>query len=130
MNAYRFYKPVVRDLVCFIRIICTQVKKSGLQKSIASLLATGSTCLSAAIETATDMFTDNVIEEKDTTNRIIFLTDLCSTVDSVNDEKKLLNTIKANAQRGIFTSVVGVGMVCCVSSDAPMLIDTSISLDW
>jgi len=76
------------------------------------------------------MFTDSVIEEKGTTNRIIFLTDLCSTVDSVNDEKKLLNTIKANAQRGIFTSVVGVGMVCCVSSDAPILILVYISLGW
>jgi len=91
-------------------------------------MATGSTCLSAAIETATDMFTDNVMEERGTTNRIIFLTDLCSTVDSVNDEKKLLSTIKANAQRGIFTSVVGVGMVCrffgmlCVVSVAPIQI--------
>ena len=88
-----------------------QVKKSDLQKSITSLIASGSTCLTAAIETATDMFT-SVIEERDTTNRIIFLTDLCSTVDSVNDEKKLLTTIKTNAERGIFTSVVGIGMVC------------------
>ena len=91
--------------------LCLQVKKQDLHNSISSLIASGSTCLTAAIETATDMFT-SVVEEKDVTNRVIFLTDLCSTVDSVNDEKKLLATIKANAGRGIFASVVGVGMVC------------------
>ena len=88
----------------------SQVKKSALLDGIGSLIASGSTCLTAAIKTATDMFV-KVIEEKNATNRIIFLTDLCSTVDSVNDEKKLLATIQANAGRGIFTSVVGVGMV-------------------
>lgn len=99
-------------MVCSIRRLCfLQVKKASLQKSISSLIATGSTCLTAAIETATEMFT-SVVEEKDVTNQIIFLTDLCSTVDTVNDEKKLLTAIKANAERGIFTSVVGVGMVC------------------
>ena len=75
------------------------------------MIASGSTWLSAAIDQAIDMFT-SVIERQNSTNRIIFLTDLCSTVDSVNDEKKLLATIKANAGRGIFTSVVGIGMVC------------------
>ena len=108
---YTFYTD---EVYLYSGYVCAQVKKPSLQKSISSLMASGSTCLSAAIETATDMFTDNVIEEKGTTNRIIFLTDLCSTVDSVNDEKKLLSTIKANAQRGIFTSVVGIGMVCCL----------------
>lgn len=42
---------------------------------------------------------------------MIFLTDLCSTVDSANDERKLLDTIKSNAERGIYTTVVGIGMV-------------------
>ena len=89
-----------------------QVKKQKLQNSIDSLIANGSTCLTAAIDQAIDLFTTSVIEQRNSTNRIIFLTDLCSTVDSVNDEKKLLATIQANAGRGIFTSVVGLGMVC------------------
>ena len=89
-----------------------QVKKQKLQNSIDSLIASGSTCLTAAIDQAIDLFTTSVIEQRNSTNRIIFLTDLCSTVDSVNDEKKLLATIQANAGRGIFTSVVGLGMVC------------------
>ena len=67
--------------------------------------------MTEAIECATSMFT-SAVEDPNATNRIIFLTDLCSTVDSVNDEKKLLMTIKANAERSIFTSVVGIGMVC------------------
>ena len=67
--------------------------------------------MTQAIEVATNMFT-GVAEDTNATNRIIFLTDLCSTVDSVNDERKLLATIQANAERGIFTSVVGIGMVC------------------
>lgn len=50
-------------------------------------------------------------EHVHSTSRVIFLTDLCSTVDSVNDEKKLLSTIKQNADRGIYTTVVGIGMV-------------------
>ena len=52
------------------------------------------------------------VEHTHSTSRIIFLTDLCSTVDSVNDEHKLLSTIKKNAERGIYTTVVGIGMVC------------------
>ena len=32
-------------------------------------------------------------------------------MDSVNDEKRLLSTIKQNADRGIYTTVVGIGMV-------------------
>lgn len=50
-------------------------------------------------------------EHSDASSRVIFLTDLCSTVDSVNDERKLLETIKSNADRGIYTTVVGIGMV-------------------
>ena len=87
-----------------------QVKKATLQSNISSLIASGSTCLTEAIECATNMFS-GVVEDTNATNRIIFLTDLCSTVDSVNDEKKLLATIQANAERAIFTSVVGIGMV-------------------
>lgn len=50
-------------------------------------------------------------EGSHTSSRVIFLTDLCSTVDSANDERKLLDTIKSNAERGIYTTVVGIGMV-------------------
>lgn len=116
---FKYFKYIkVFQISCCYQIkgyIVLQVKKQSLQNGISSLIASGSTCLTAAIETATAMFT-SVVEEKDSTNRIIFLTDLCSTVDSVNDEKKLLSTIQANAGRGIFTSVVGVGMVCCQQS--------------
>ena len=50
-------------------------------------------------------------EHSHASSRVVFLTDLCSTVDSANDEKRLLNTIKTNADRGIYTTVVGIGMV-------------------
>ena len=54
-------------------------------------------------------------EAANATNRIIFLTDLQSTCDSVNDEKRLLSTIRSNADAGVYTTVVGIGMVCtCV----------------
>ena len=87
-----------------------QVKKYVLRSGINSLIASGSTCLTAAIDQAIHLF-NGVVEKQNSTNRIIFLTDLCSTVDSVNDEKNLLATIQANAGSGIFTSVVGLGMV-------------------
>ena len=51
-------------------------------------------------------------EAANATNRIIFLTDLQSTCDSVNDEKRLLSTIRSNADAGVYTTVVGIGMVC------------------
>ena len=50
-------------------------------------------------------------EAANTTNRIIFLTDLQSTCDTANDEKRLLSTIRSNADAGIYTTVVGIGMV-------------------
>ena len=43
-------------------------------------------------------------------SRIIFMTDLNSTVDSVRDEKDLLARIDSNSKINIFTTVVGIGM--------------------
>jgi uncharacterized protein YegL len=87
----------------------SSVNKSQLKREIGLLRAHGLTCLTAAIDCATDMF-NTPFEHANSTSRVIFLTDLCSTVDSVNDEKRLLSTIKQNADRGIYTTVVGIGM--------------------
>jgi len=86
------------------------INKVKLRREICALRPYGATCLSAAIDCATQMFS-SVGEGSHTSSRVIFLTDLCSTVDSANDERKLLDTIKSNAERGIYTTVVGIGMV-------------------
>jgi Ca-activated chloride channel family protein len=81
-----------------------------LKSKIGSLKASGSTNLSAAAQCATDMY-KSAGEGMKTSNRIIFLTDLNSTVDSENDEKQLLKMLQTSADRGIYTTVVGIGMV-------------------
>lgn len=98
----------VADVHCPLRE-WSKVNKSKLKKEIDALRAYGTTCLSAAIDCATDMFSE-AGEHSHASSRVVFLTDLCSTVDSANDEKRLLNTIKTNADRGIYTTVVGIGM--------------------
>ena len=49
-------------------------------------------------------------EKKNEFSRIIFMTDLNSTVDSVADEKSLLSRITSNSKNNIYTTVVGIGM--------------------
>ena len=71
---------------------------------------TSSTHTHTHTHTHTTHFTSSA-EAANATNRIIFLTDLQSTCDSVNDEKRLLSTIRSNADAGIYTTVVGIGMV-------------------
>ena len=66
------------------------------------------------------------VEHANSTSRVIFLTDLCSTVDSVNDEKRLLSTIKQNADRDIYTTVVGIGMVIIVMLSEPSKIQFTL----
>ncbi|XP_065828395.1 uncharacterized protein [Oscarella lobularis] len=80
-----------------------------MKTKIESLCPGGMTDLTKAAVSATDLFA-KAREGKRTSNRIIFFTDLNSTVDSANDEKRLLSTLKKNATAGIYTTVVGIGM--------------------
>ncbi len=67
-------------------------------------------CLGATTAcSATHMF-DDAPEGINTTNRILFLTDLNSTIDSVRDEQQLVENINRNAARSIYMTVVGIGM--------------------
>ena len=50
-------------------------------------------------------------ESAKSTNRLLFLTDLNSTVDSAHDEVELLDILRTEAARNVFTSIVGIGMV-------------------
>ncbi|XP_062501858.1 uncharacterized protein LOC134178963 [Corticium candelabrum] len=87
----------------------TKTHAAKIKDTIKSLKAGGSTNLSAAAQCATDLY-KTAGESTKSSNRIIFLTDLNSTVDSHNDEKRLLAMLQTNSQQGIYTTVVGIGM--------------------
>ncbi|KAI6647128.1 Von Willebrand factor type A domain containing protein [Oopsacas minuta] len=85
------------------------IQKDVLSNKIKALSTRGMTDLSLAYRTATRMAKD-AGEKVNKYSRIIFMTDLNSTVDSVRDEKNLLANIESNSKINIFTTVVGIGM--------------------
>ncbi|XP_065174672.1 uncharacterized protein LOC135804677 [Sycon ciliatum] len=86
-----------------------KIPKQGLKTAIDNLVAGGMTNLSKAARTAVKLF-DNAPESAKSTNRLLFLTDLNSTVDSAHDEVELLDILRTEAARNVFTSIVGIGM--------------------
>lgn len=86
-------------------------RRQQLKKKLSDVRLGGSTCLSKGMQEGRGLFTQSILEEKGTwTNRLLFMTDLNSTCDSVSDEKLLLEEVKNFSSAGIYTTVFGIGM--------------------
>ncbi|MCZ0933382.1 MAG: VWA domain-containing protein [Oligoflexia bacterium] len=82
-----------------------------IKDHILNLSAEGGTNMSAGMQLATELLEDRLKEETDGEfeNRIIFLTDAQPNTGMIGEEE-LLDMVKANSERKIYTSFIGVGV--------------------
>jgi len=95
---------VVQDLEAM-----TKLDKNKLKNTVSSTKSGGGTVIMSAITAANQLISKIAkdIDHASQETRIIFVTDMC---DSSRETNNLLQSIQKNANQGIFTSVIGVGI--------------------
>ncbi len=83
-----------------------------LKEHILNLTAHGGTNMEAGLNTATELFDSEILQEsdsKDYENRIIFLTDAMPNTGQIS-ESGLFGITKTNSERRIYTTFIGIGV--------------------
>jgi Ca-activated chloride channel family protein len=88
----------------------SSIEVAKLKEQIIQIKTIGGTSLSAGITTGTAQYTD-VLKKNDpeVENRLIFLTDMCPNAGTT-DGKSLFDMAKANADKKVYTTFVGLGV--------------------
>lgn len=85
----------------------TDVK--AIKKHILDIEAMGGTNFEAGYTKATELFNEKLLSDKEYDNRIIIITDAMPNTGRTNKDS-LLNYIEENAEKNIYTSLIGVGV--------------------
>lgn len=80
-----------------------------IKEHILEIEARGGTNFEAGYKKGTDLFEDEVLNDKEYDNRIIVITDAMPNVGTTN-KSDLLKYIESNSKNGIYTSFIGVGV--------------------
>lgn len=74
--------------------------------AVNEIRAGGSTNLTRAANLGTELINGlKEIPDRKSTSRLIFMTDLCSTANDVDDEKTLVQLLKDNSKASIYSTV-------------------------
>lgn len=80
-----------------------------IKEHILDIEARGGTNFEAGYKKGTDLFDDELLNDKEYDNRIIVITDAMPNMGTTN-KSDLLKYIEANSNKGIYTSFIGVGV--------------------
>ena len=80
-----------------------------IKEHILDIEARGGTNFEAGYKKGTDLFDDELLNDKEYDNRIIVITDAMPNMGTTN-KSDLLKYIEANSNKGIYTSFTGVGV--------------------
>lgn len=80
-----------------------------LKKHILEIEANGGTNFEAGYKEATNLFTKEMLNDKEYENRVVIITDAMPNIGKTK-KSELLKYIEENADNGIYTSLIGIGV--------------------